>query len=199
MKKSGLPPMYYIITLLGYAVMMCVYAIYLRHNLKQYNYGIIFGCMLILYGYALLFYEYYQAWNIAINEEKRLDIDNKYDKKETIKKPDQKEFQFVELELVSKHFFKGHVVLGLFHLLSFIIPINEHVKMTDITAILGHFMVYTDTYLIFGYFFLLTYYILYLIRNYAETHKYFVNKLQVLGASMLIYHFVLDIKYTLSH
>jgi len=198
MKKSGLPPMYYIITLLGYAVMMCVYAIYLRHNLKQYNYGIIFGCMLILYGYALLFYEYYQAWNIAINEEKRLDIDNKYDKKETIKKPDQKEFQFVELELVSKHFFKGHVVLGLFHALSFIIPINEHVKMTDITAILGHFMVYTDIYLTFGYVLLLTYYVLYLIRNFAEAHKYFVNKLQVLGASMLIYHFVLDIKYMLT-
>ena len=198
MKKSGLPPMYYIITLLGYAVMMCVYAIYLRHNLKQYNYGIIFGCMLILYGYALLFYEYYQAWNIAINEEKRLDIDNKYDKKETIKKPDQKEFQFVELELVSKHFFKGHVVLGLFHALSFIIPINEHVKMTDITAILGHFMVYTDTYLTFGYVLLLTYYVLYLIRNFAEAHKYFVNKLQVLGASMLIYHNAKNIIYMIS-
>jgi hypothetical protein len=190
MAKTGLPPTYYIITLLGYAVMMSVYAIFLRYNLKEYNYGIIFGCMLILYGYALLFYEYYEAWGISIKEEKRLDIDNKNK---------QKDFQFVELELVSKHFFKGHVVLGLFHLLSFIIPINEHVKMTDITAILGHFMVYTDTYLIFGYFFLLTYYILYLIRNYAETHKYFVNKLQVLGASMLIYHFVLDIKYTLSH
>lgn len=189
MAKAGLPPTYYIITLLGYAVMMCVYAIFLRYNLKEYNYGIIFGCVLILYGYALLFYEYYQAWGISINEEKRLDIDMKNK---------QKEFQFVELELVSKHFFKGHVVLGLFHLLSFIIPINEHVKMTDITAILGHFMVYTNTYLTFGYVLLLTYYILYLIRNYAEAHKYFVNKLQVLGASMLIYHFVLDIKYMLT-
>jgi hypothetical protein len=189
MAKSGLPPTYYIITLLGYAVMMCVYAIFLRHNLKEYNYGIIFGCVLILYGYVLLFYEYYQAWGISINEEKRLDIDMKNK---------QKEFQFVELELVSKHFFKGHVILGLFHLLSFIIPINEHVKMTDITAILGHFMVYTNTYLTFGYVLLLTYYILYLIRNYAEAHKYFVNKLQVLGASMLIYHFVLDINYMLT-
>ena len=198
MKKSGLPPMYYIITLLGYVVMTSVYAIFLRYNLKQYKYGVIFGSALILCGYALLAYEYYEEWNIAINEEKRLHIDNKYDKKETIKKPDQKEFQFVELELVSKHFFKGHVVLGLFHALSFIIPINEHVKMTDITAILGHFMVYTNTYLTFGYVLLLTYYILYLIRNYAEAHKYFVNKLQVLGASMLIYHFVLDIKYMLT-
>jgi hypothetical protein len=70
--------------------------------------------------------------------------------------------------------------------------------MTDITAILGHFMVYTDTYLTFGYVLLLTYYILYLIRNFAEAHKYFVNKLQVLGASMLIYHFVQDIKYMLT-
>ena len=198
MQKTGLTPTYYIITLLGYVVMTSVYAIYLRYNLKHYNYGVIFGSTLILYGYGLLAYEYYEEWNIAINEEKRLHIDNKYDKKETIKKAEQKAFQFVELELVSKHFFKGHVVLGLFHALSFIIPINEHVKMTDITAILGHFMVYTNTYLTFGYVLLLTYYILYLIRNYAEAHKYFVNKLQLVGASMLIYHFVLDIKYMLT-
>jgi hypothetical protein len=195
MQKTGLTPTYYIITLLGYVVMTLVYAIFLRYNLKHYKYGLIFGSALILYGYVLLFYEYYEEWSVAINEEKRLHIDKKDEKKATIKKAEQKEFQFVELELVIKHFFKGHVVLGLFHALSFILPINEHVKMTDITAILGHFMVYTDTYLTFGYVLLLTYYILYLIRNFAEAHKYFVNKLQVLGASMLIYHFVLDIKY----
>jgi hypothetical protein len=166
--------------------------------LKQYKYGLIFGSALILYGYVLLFYEYYEEWSVAINEEKQLHIDKKDEKKATIKKAEQKEFQFVELELVTKQFFKGHVILGLFHALSFILPINEHVKMTDITAILGHFMVYTDTYLTFGYVLLLTYYILYLIRNFAEAHKYFVNKLQVLGASMLIYHFVLDIKYMLT-
>ena len=199
MQKTGLTPTYYIITLLGYAIMTLVYSIFLRYNLKQYKYGLIFGSALILYGYVLLFYEYYEEWSVAINEEKQLHIDKKDEKKATIKKAEQKEFQFVELELVTKQFFKGHVILGLFHALSFILPINEHVKMTDITAILGHFMVYTDTYLTFGYVLLLTYYILYLIRNFAEAHKYFVNKLQVLGASMLIYHFVLDIKYMLSH
>ena len=198
MQKTGLTPTYYIITLLGYVTMTLVYAIYLRYNLKQYKYGIIFGSALILYGYALLAYEYHEEWSLAINEEKRLHIDNKYEKKETIKKAEQKEFQFVELELLIKHFFKGHVILGIFHALSFIIPINEHLKMSDITAVFGHFMVYTDTYLTFGYVLLLTYYVLYLIRNFAEEHKYFVNKLQVLGASMLIYHFVLDIKYMLT-
>jgi len=171
MQKTGLTPTYYIITLLGYVVMTSVYAIYLRYNLKHYNYGVIFGSALILYGYGLLAYEYYEEWNIAINEEKRLHIDNKYDKKETIKKAEQKAFQFVELELVIKHFFKGHVILGLFHALSFIIPINEHLKMSDITAVFGHFMVYTDTYLTFGYVLLLTYYVLYLIRKYEEAHK----------------------------
>jgi hypothetical protein len=198
MQKTGLTPTYYIITLLGYGVMMCVYAIYLRYNLKQYKYGLIFGSALILYGYALLFYEYYEEWSVAINEEKRLHIDKKNEKKETIKRAEQKEFQFVELELVTKHFFKGHVILGLFHALSFIIPINEHLKTSDITAILGHFMVYNDIYLTFGYVLLLAYYILYLIRNYEEAHKYFVNKLQVIGSSMLIYHFVQDIKYMLT-
>ena len=198
MQKTGLTPTYYIITLLGYVVMTSVYAIYLRYNLKHYNYGVIFGSTLILYGYGLLAYEYYEEWNIAINEEKRLHIDNKYDKKETIKKAEQKAFQFVELELVSKHFFKGHVVLGLFHALSFILPINEHLKMSDITAVLGHFMVYANTYLTFGYVLLLTYYMLYLIRNYEEAHKYFVNKLQVVGSGMLIYHYIQNIMYMLT-
>ena len=198
MQKTGLTPTYYIITLLGYVVMTSVYAIYLRYNLKHYKYGVIFGSALILYGYGLLAYEYYKEWSLAINEEKRLHIDNKYDKKETIKNAEQKAFQFVELELVIKHFFKGHVILGLFHALSFILPINEHLKMSDITAVLGHFMVYTNTYLTFGYVLLLTYYMLYLIRNYEEAHKYFVNKLQVVGSGMLIYHYIQNIMYMLT-
>lgn len=198
MKKTGLTPTYYIITLLAYVLMTSVYAIYLRHNLKNYEYGLIFGSTLILCGYALLAYEYYEEWGLAINEEKRLHIDNKYDKKETIKEAEQKVFQFVELELVKKHFFKGHIILCIFHALSFIIPINEHLKITDITAVFGHFMVYTNTYLIVGYVLLLAYYVLYLIRNYEESHKYFVNKLQVVGSGMLIYHFVQNIRYMLT-
>ena len=193
MQRTGLTPTYYIITLLGYVVMICIYAIFLRYNLKQHKYGLIFGSALILYGYILLFYEYYEEWSVAINEENQLHIDKTDDKK-----VEQNIFQFIELELVIKHFFKGHLILGLFHTLSFIIPINEHVKTSDITAILGHFMVYNDIYLTFAYVLLLTYYVLYLIRNYAEAHKYFVNKLQVVGASMLIYHFVQDIKYMLT-
>jgi hypothetical protein len=198
MQKIGLTPMYYIIILLGYLVMMAVYVIFLRENLKDRNYMHIFGSILILYGYALLVYEYSEEWRIATDQEKRLDIDNKYEKKTTIKKAEQTDFQFVELELVRQHFFKGRVVLGLFHALSFILPINEHVKITDITAILGQFMVYTDTYLTFGYVLLLTYYVLYFIRNYKDAHKYFVNKLQLIGSSMLIYHNAKNIMYMLT-
>ena len=198
MQKIGLTPTYYIIILLGYLVMMLVYLIFLRDNLKDRNYMHIFGSILILYGYALLVYEYSEEWKIAIDQEKRLDIDNNYEKKATIKKAEQTDFQFVELELVKQHFFKGRVVLGLFHTLSFILPINEHVKITDITAILGQFMIYTDTYLTFGYVLLLTYYALYFIRNYKDAHKYFVNKLQLVGSSMLIYHNAKNIMYMLS-
>lgn len=198
MQKIGLTPVYYIIILLGYVVMMLVYIIFLRDNLKDRNYMHIFGSVLILYGYALLVYEYSEEWRIAIDREKSLDIDNKYEKKETIKRLEQEDFQFVELELVKQHFFKGRVILGLFHMLSFILPINKHVKMTDITAILGQFMVYTDTYLTFGYVLLLTYYVLYFIRNYKEANKYFVNKLQLVGSSMLIYHYFQNIMYMLT-
>ena len=198
MQRNGLTPTYYIITLLGYAVMVCIYAIFLRYNLKQYKYGLIFGSALILYGYILLFYEYYEERSVAINEEKQLHIDKTENKKAPIKNAEQNIFRFVEFELVIKRFFKGHLILGLFHTLSFIIPINEHVKTSDITAILGHFMVYNDIYLTFGYVLLLTYYVLYLIRNYKDADKYFVNKLQVVGASMLIYHYLKNISYMLT-
>ena len=199
MQKNGLTPTYYIIILLGYVVMMSVYAIFLRDNIKERNYTRIFGSILILYGYALLVYEYSEEWKIAINEEKHDDIDYTYAKGGAI---DQKEatrmFQSVELDLIAKQFFKGRLVLIIFHTLSFILPINEHVKMTDITAILGQMMVYTNNYLIFGYILLLAYYVLYFIRNYKDANKYFVNKLQVVGSSMLIYHYLKNISYMLT-
>jgi hypothetical protein len=199
MNKFGLTPTYFIITFLGYIVMTSVYAIFLRENLKNNKtYAFILGSALILYGYALLAYEYYEVWQIANNNEYRLHIDKKHEKKETIKNAEQTEFQFIEIELIKQQFFKGHFVLCLFHTLSFMLPINEHLKTTDITAVLGHFMVYNDIYLIFGYVLLLAYYVLYLIRSYEEARKYFVNKLQVLGSGMLIYHYIQDIAYMLT-
>ena len=198
MKKTGLTPYYYIITLLGYVIITWGYAIFLRDNLKQKRYGVIFGSALIFYGYALLAYEYYEEWEIAIKEEKRLQIDKKHDKSVSLDQTEQRVFQDIELELVKNHFFKGHAVLFVFHALSFIAPINNHLKMSDITAVFGHYMVYTDTYLTLGYALLLLYYILYLVRNYEEAHEFFANKLQVVGSGMLIYHYVQNILYMLS-
>lgn len=200
MKKTGLTPTYYIITILGYVLITAVYAIFLYENLKKKNnYAIIFGSALILYGYALLLYEYSKEWKIAINEEYRRHIEYTHAKGD--KSTEEKEynvFQSTELGLVVKHFFKGRAVLIIFFALSFILPINEHLKMTDITAVLGNFMVYTDTYLTFGYVLLLAYYVLYFIRNYKDANKYFVNKLQVLASGMLIYHYIQDISYMLT-
>jgi hypothetical protein len=199
MNKIGLTPSYYIITLLGYVVMIVVYAIFLRENWKTNNYGIVFGSLLVLYGYTLLLYEYSKEWQIAISEEYRRRIDYTHAKGgDTTEAKENKIFQSVELGLVTKHFFKGRAVLIFFHVLSFILPINEHLKMTDITAIFGQFMVYTDNYLTFGYILLFIYYLLYFIRNYKESHKYFVNKLQMVGSSMLIYHYFKNISYMLS-
>lgn len=198
MKKTGLTPTYYIITLLGYVVITCAYAIFLQHNLKQKKFGLIFGSALIAYGYALLVYEYYVEWNIVLREEKRLDIVSSHEKGLNVEQAEQKEFQSVELELIAQHFFKGHLVLFIFHALSFIMPINTHLKMSDITAVLGHLMVYTNFYLTFGYVLLLSYYILYFIRNFEEAREFFVNKLQVVGSGMLIYHYVQNIIYMLA-
>jgi hypothetical protein len=198
MNKIGLTPTYFIITILGYVLMTSVYAIFLCENLKNNNYLIIFGSALILYGYSLLLYEYSKEWQIAINEGYRRHIGYTHAKGGvSVEEKQYKVFQSTELALVTKHFFKGRAVLAIFFILSFILPINEHFKTTDITAVLGQFMVYTDTYLTFGYVLLLTYYVLYLIRNYKDANKYFVNKLQVLGSAMLIYHYIQDISYML--
>lgn len=198
MKKTGLIPIYYIITILGYLIITWAYAILLRDNLKQKKYGIIFGSALIFYGYALLVYEYYEELSIAIKEEERLHIDEKHEKGLSLDQAEQKIFQSVELELVRQHFFKGHAVLFIFHALSFIAPIDEHLKMTDITAVFGHLMVYTNTYLTIGYVLLLLYYILYFIRKIKDYHEFFAKKLQVLGSGMLIYHYVQNIRYMLT-
>jgi hypothetical protein len=200
MNKIGLTPTYFIVTILGYVLMTSVYAIFLCENLKKKdnNYLIIFGSALILYGYSLLTYEYSKEWKIAINEGYRRHIGYTHAKGgESTEEKQYNLFQSAELGLVAKHFFKGRAVLVIFFALSFMFPINEHLKMTDITALLGQFMVYTDTYLTFGYVLLLTYYLLYFIRNYKDANKYFVNKLQVLGSGMLIYHYIQDISYKL--
>jgi len=201
MNKIGLTPTYFIVTILGYVLMTSVYAIFLCENLKKKdnNYLIIFGSALILYGYSLLTYEYSKEWQIAINEGYRRHIGYTHAKgDESTEEKEYNLFQSAELGLVAKQFFKGRAVLVIFFALSFMFPINEHLKMTDITALLGQFMVYTDTYLTFGYVLLLTYYLLYFIRNYKDANKYFVNKLQVLGSGMLIYHYIQDISYMLT-
>lgn len=198
MIQPGLTPTYYTITFLGYISIIIVYSIFLRDNLKTNNYWVIFGSMLILYGYATLTYEYYQEWEIAINEEKRLHIDQRYKKGQNLEQAQQQEFQLVEFELVKKHFFQGHFILFLFHALSFIIPINMHVKTSNITAMLGHFMIYTNKYLTFGYFLMLIYYILYFIRNYHESPKRFVNKLQLSAAVLIMYRYLQNIIYMLT-
>jgi len=191
----GLTPTYYIITILGYIVITWAYVIFLRENLKHKHYGIIFGSALIVIGYSLLVYEYIVEWNIAINQEKRLQIDKKHEKNLSLVQAEQNVFQSIEFELIKNKFFKGHGVLFVFHALSFIAPINHHLKMSDITAVFGHLMIYTDTYLTFGYKLMLFYYISYFIRNFKEAHKFFVNKLQVVGSGMLIYHYVQAILY----
>ena len=198
MNKIGLTPTYYIITILGYVIITAVYAIFFYENLKKNNYLIIFGSALILYGYSLLLYEYSKEWKIAINEGYRRHIGYTHAKgSESIEEKEYNVFQSIELGLITKHFFKGRAVLVIFFALSFMFPINEHLKITDITALVGQFMVYTDTYLTFGYVLLLSYYVLYFIRNYKDVDKYFVNKLQVVGSSMLIYHYIQDISYML--
>ena len=64
-----------------------------------------------------------------------------------------------------------------------------HRKTSDITAIIGHFSLFSNIFVPLGYLSLIIYYILYAIRNFVDIKRFFVNKLQVIAALMIIYHY----------
>ena len=78
------------------------------------------------------------------------------------------------------------MLAAVFYLLSFIIPINEHYKSTDITALVGHFLLIKGNNII-GIVSLLLYYTLYVYRNSQEDKM--VNNGQVVGGTLLVLYY----------
>lgn len=83
----------------------------------------------------------------------------------------------------------SHLILGTFGLLSFVIPINTHVKKTDIFGIIGHLILINRN---FNYqelanICLTIYYTLYTYRNMIK--KELVENIQAIGGGLvLLYH-----------
>lgn len=85
---------------------------------------------------------------------------------------------------------KSHLILGLFPLLSFVLPINHHSKKTDIFGLVGHFILINSN---FGYkelanICLTIYYSLYVYRNIIKDDK--IEKLQGIGGGLVLLYYI---------
>jgi len=84
----------------------------------------------------------------------------------------------------------SHIILGAFGLLSFIIPINTHVKKTDIFGIIGHFILINTN---FGYqelanICLTIYYSLYTYRNMGKSDV--IENVKAIGSGLILLYYI---------
>lgn len=87
-------------------------------------------------------------------------------------------------------FSKSHIILGIFLLLSFIIPINKHSKKTDIFGMIGHLILINSN---FGYsgianICLTIHYTLFTYRNGIK-HK-IIDKIKGIGGGLILLNYI---------
>lgn len=85
---------------------------------------------------------------------------------------------------------KSHIILGVFLLLSFILPINKHSKKTDLFGVIGHLLLINPS---FGYsgvanICLTIYYSLYTYRN--GSHHHMLEKIQGVGGGLILLYYI---------
>lgn len=84
---------------------------------------------------------------------------------------------------------KSHLLLGSFKLLSFILPINKHVKNTDIIGLIGNIILVNSNfkYQLLGYVCQVIYYSLYIYRN-SMKNELLDNIQGIAGGLILLYY-----------
>jgi hypothetical protein len=98
-------------------------------------------------------------------------------------------YNYIKKKSVSK-ISKSHIILGVFLLLSFILPINTHSKKTDIFGVIGHLLLINPN---FGYsgvanICLTIYYSLYTYRN--ARHNDTVERMQAVGGGLILLYYI---------
>ena len=116
----------------------------------------IFGSLLVVVGYYYLVIEY------------------------------SKENNKTNSKVVKKTFPTGHLILALFLFLSSFLPINVHIKRSDVVAFIGHLLIVFSRNLM-GSALLVIYYIIYFFRNFDLGN--IINILQIIGAAFLVYFY----------
>jgi hypothetical protein len=87
----------------------------------------------------------------------------------------------------------GHIILTIFYFVSFLYPINDHRKDSDVLALVGHILLIKNNELeIFGKGSLIVYYVLYVMRNFKE-FEFLPNKIQVVGGSVAVIYYILEL------
>lgn len=93
----------------------------------------------------------------------------------------------------------GHLILAIFYLISFVLPINEHLKKSDLLALVGHVLLIKHNKLSsVGMASLLVYYLVYIARN-AQEFEHLPNKLQVVGGVVVTGYYGYELVETLLH
>ena len=199
-----------LLALFGYAVMTIVYCIFVVYNIQSGKPEILLGSILIFLGYVLLAYKYVQEVSEKdeeLEKEKKAHKAGKIGKTHTGGKAgtskkaqkaerEKKQEKQAEIRSLSDIFLNGYFVVFLFYLLSFLLPINPHSKLSNITAVIGYFLLFINHFVIVGYASLLAYYGLYFFRHIKDINTSIVSVLQTIASGSLIVYYSQDI---LSH
>ena len=147
--------------LCGFIILYIIFLYFLYKNVKKNeNKLIIFGSLLITIGY---FFAAQEKYNYINNKNLSVNISN-----------------------ISK----SHLILGAFGLLSFIFPINNKVKQTDVFGIIGHFILINSN---FGYseianICLTIYYSLYTYRHASKNEL--LSNIQGIGGGLVLLYYI---------
>jgi hypothetical protein len=156
------------IALFGYSILSCVYLTHLYTNIiNNEPILIIIGSIMILLGYVLLIKHYYDEQN---NDKQNNEFNVK---KENIN--------------------YGYLILFLFFFLSFLIPINSHLKNTDLFALAGNSLLIFQTPLMtFGYIFNIIYYLIYIVKTSLIKYNN-IKFVKLVALSLIIYYYCITI------
>jgi len=151
--------MNHLIPVIGYFLFTFSYLIQLLNSINKDNMYIIFGTILLSFGYFELFIKYYKK--MKDYTEKKHNKQKKWDK-------------------------TGNLIIFMYFLISYLLPINKHKHLTDIFSLIGHLLIITNINSNFSNILFTLYYLSYAITTLEE--NVLSNKIKLFGALILIYY-----------
>jgi len=161
--------MNHLIPVIGYFLFTFSYLIQLLNSINKDNMYIIVGTILLSFGYFELFIKYYNEMK-EHNEKKGHNKDHKEKKHNKQKKWNK----------------TGNLILFIFVLMSYFLPINKHKHLTDVFSLIAHLIIITNLDSNFSNILFTLYYLSYAMATLEENT--ILNKIKLLGSLFLIYY-----------